>query len=554
MHSLRTRITLLTVWMIIISVTVVTMVSVFFIRHNERREAQQLILLLCETGERNLDYYFNSVQKSVGKVSAFVEEDLETLDSLEPKQLSAHMERVGKCFDEMAYKANGVLTYYYRIDPAVSDTVKGFWFTNLENEGFVEHEVTDITLYDTEDTSKLVWFTVPKHTSKPIWLPPYITDNLDKRVISYNEPIYWRGQFIGVVGIEIDYSTMAEQVDSIRLYRNGYAFLSDAEGNLYFHPRIDVTQLTEKTIPKIPDGALSDSTFFQYTFQGVQKQAVWLPLSNGMRMNVTVPVSETEGDWQKLIREIILISLLVLLGLSIFTLFYTGRITKPLKELTKAAEQVDKGDYDFTLNYDGKDEVGRLTSTFKRLTANMKDHISDLNKRAYVDALTSVRNKGAFSTAVEQLQGQVEASNKELIFAIGVFDCDNLKLINDKYGHDKGDIYLKTACQLICRVFAHSPVFRIGGDEFAVILRNDDYNTREALSRQFEEAKEAICRSAVNRWEQVSIAMGIAVYDPEIDFYVVDTVRRADKIMYANKRQNKKGLRTKTPELPDITS
>lgn len=541
MHSLRTRITLLTVWMIIISVTVVTLVSVFFIRHNERREAQQLILLLCETGERNLDYYFNSVQKSVGKVSAFVEEDLETLDSLEPKQLSAHMERVGKRFDEMAYRANGVLTYYYRIDPSISDTVKGFWFINQENEGFVEHEVTDITLYDTEDTSSLVWFTVPKKTGKPIWLPPYITENLDKRVISYNEPIYWRGQFIGVVGIEIDYSTMAEQVDSIRLYRNGYAFLGDAEGNLYFHPRIDVTQLTEKTRPKIPDGALSDSTFFQYTFQGVQKQAVWLPLSNGMRMNVTVPVSETEGDWQKLIREIILISLLVLLGLSIFTLFYTGRITKPLKELTKAAEQVDKGDYDFTLDYDGNDEVGRLTSTFKRLTANMKDHISDLNKRAYVDALTSVRNKGAFSTAVEQLQGQVEASNKEMIFAIGVFDCDNLKLINDKYGHDKGDIYLKTACQLICRVFAHSPVFRIGGDEFAVILRNDDYNNREALSRQFDKAKEDISKSAVNKWEQVSVAMGIAVYDPEIDLYVVDTVRRADKIMYANKRQNKKG-------------
>lgn len=541
MHSLRTRITLLTVWMIIISVTVVTLVSVFFIRHNERREAQQLILLLCETGERNLDYYFNSVQKSVGKVSAFVEEDLETLDSLEPKQLSAHMERVGKRFDEMAYRANGVLTYYYRIDPSISDTVKGFWFINQENEGFVEHEVTDITLYDTEDTSSLVWFTVPKKTGKPIWLPPYITESLDKRVISYNEPIYWRGQFIGVVGIEIDYSTMAEQVDSIRLYRNGYAFLGDAEGNLYFHPRIDVTQLTEKTRPKIPDEALSDSTFFQYTFQGVQKQAVWLPLSNGMRMNVTVPVSETEGDWQKLIREIILISLLVLLGLSIFTLFYTGRITKPLKELTKAAEQVDKGDYDFTLDYDGNDEVGRLTSTFKRLTANMKDHISDLNKRAYVDALTSVRNKGAFSTAVEQLQGQVEASNKEMIFAIGVFDCDNLKLINDKYGHDKGDIYLKTACQLICRVFAHSPVFRIGGDEFAVILRNDDYNNREALSRQFDKAKEDISKSAVNKWEQVSVAMGIAVYDPEIDLYVVDTVRRADKIMYANKRQNKKG-------------
>ena len=89
MHSLRTRITLLTVCVVIVALTVVTFLSVMFIRNNERLESDQLLLLLCETGERNLDYYFNSVQKSVSKVAAFVEKDL---DGLETEQLERHME------------------------------------------------------------------------------------------------------------------------------------------------------------------------------------------------------------------------------------------------------------------------------------------------------------------------------------------------------------------------------------------------------------------------------------------------------------------------------
>ena len=535
MHSLRTRITLMTVCLIVIAVSIVTALSVLFIRKTERRKSDQLLLLLCETGERNIDYYFNSVEKSVKKVSAFVQEDL---DGVSDEQLARHMERVGKYFEEMAYKTNGVLTYYYRIDPAVSASVKGFWYTNMDGEGFTEHEVTDITLYDTADTSRLVWFTVPKFTGKSIWLPPYITDNLDVRVLSYNVPIYWHGQFVGVVGIEIDYSTMAEQVESIRLYSNGYAFITDAEGNLIYHPRIDVAALPEETRPETPNGMLSSSTFIRYTFNGVEKRAAWLMLCNGMRLNVSVPVSETKGDWQSLVREILIVSAAVLLVLILFVLFYTKSITKHLEKLTAAAEQVDQGNYDFVLDYKGDDEVGKLTNTFKRLADHMREHINDLNKRVYVDALTSVRNKGAYTNYIEDLQ-KCLVNDDPFDFAIGMFDCNNLKQINDQFGHDKGDVYLKSACQLICRTFRHSPVFRIGGDEFAVVLLNEDLQNKDELVRKFEDSKKEICASVQHKWEEVNVAMGIATYDPKIDAAVVDTVRRADKMMYENKRSQK---------------
>jgi diguanylate cyclase (GGDEF)-like protein len=174
------------------------------------------------------------------------------------------------------------------------------------------------------------------------------------------------------------------------------------------------------------------------------------------------------------------------------------------------------------------------------MAEHMKAHITDLNRKANVDALTSVRNKGAFTSYIEDIQKKLAEDPAAGEFAVGVFDCDDLKSVNDRYGHDKGDIYLKTACQLICKVFQHSPVFRIGGDEFAAVLRNDDFENRDVLMDRFEKRAAEINAGTKNSWEQVHVAMGIAVYDPEQDRSVIDTVRRADKVMYTNKRAHKK--------------
>ena len=171
---------------------------------------------------------------------------------------------------------------------------------------------------------------------------------------------------------------------------------------------------------------------------------------------------------------------------------------------------------------------------------NEEEHLVEtLNKRVFVDALTSVRNKGAYADYIQKLQERLD-QGEQLQFAMGVFDCDDLKTINDQYGHDKGDLYLKAASRLICRTFQHSPVFRIGGDEFSVILMNEDFENREALISQFDQASETLCATEENQWDHVSVARGVAVYDPQTDPAVIDTVRRADKVMYENKRVRKR--------------
>lgn len=520
----------MTVCVIVIAMVVAAAFGVTAIRSIGNRTAEQMLLLLCENGQRDLNYYFHEVEQSVTMAAAYVESDL---DGLEDEQLLDHLERVDEILKKLTYNNHDILTYYYRFDPAVTQSVKGFWYVNLDGQGFTRHEPTDITLYDTEDTSALVWFTVPKATGKGVWLPPYITDNLDVRVLSYNVPVYYEGRFIGVIGIELDYTMMAEEVNNITLYENGYAFINDAGGSLIYHPRMDVATMAEQ--PQAPAGLLGSAQLIRYTFDGVEKEAVWLPLSNGMRLNVTVPVKEINAEWQRWSNRTIVTFVALLAVFVVLLMTFVERITKPLRALTKAAEQVNEGNYDIELPYRDNDEIGILTRTFKAVTANLKTYISDLNDLAYADALTSLHNKGAFDILVRDMQMQLDEPGGSLEFAVCIFDCNCLKQVNDRNGHDKGDIYLKETARIICDVFNHSPVFRIGGDEFAAMLLDRDYAKRDELLQLFDERCREKRAQETTAWERVDVARGMAVYDPQEDSSINDVVRRADKNMYENK-------------------
>ena len=536
MRSIRTKFTLLTISTIIVALGIATTIGVISIRKIGRSDADQMMHLTATTGAMRLESYFDSVEHSVETVSTLVQDSLEEMPF---DQLESQVERSRNLFGRIANNTNGVLTYYFRIDPEISENTKGFWYVNLDGKGFKEHEVTDITQYDTNDTSSLVWFTVPKATGEGLWLPPYFTENLDVRVISYNVPVYWKDTFVGVIGIEIDYNILAKDVEEIKVFDSGYAFILDEDSNVIYHPEMDSVKLDINAIDKDHVDKFIGSNHIEYSFEGVEKEAVWIPLSNGMRLYVSAPVSEIDSGWQGMIKNIFFATVIILLaGISIM-MHFAGNITKPLTDLTKAAKKVDEGNYEFSLDYNEDDEVGVLTRTFKQLAAHTRDNINSLNKQVYVDALTSVRNKGGYSLYIAKLQNLMDNPEGPLEFAFGVFDCDDLKYINDTYGHDKGDIYLKTASKLICNIFDHSPVFRIGGDEFAVILENEDLKNREVLFEEFKKAETEICEKAQNEWEKVHVTMGMAVYDPSIDTSVIDVARRADQRMYENKHIRK---------------
>ena len=161
-----------------------------------------------------------------------------------------------------------------------------------------------------------------------------------------------------------------------------------------------------------------------------------------------------------------------------------------------------------------------------------KEHLAALsmaNEMARRDELTHTKNKTAYHEMEKELQSQIEEGHEP--FGILVCDINGLKVVNDTRGHKAGDDYIKSSCMLICRIFHHSPVFRIGGDEFVVVLRGQDYENRQdlvsGLRRQVEEN--------IRVGEGPVVASGLAEYRPDADHSTEDVFNRADSLMYEDK-------------------
>lgn len=149
------------------------------------------------------------------------------------------------------------------------------------------------------------------------------------------------------------------------------------------------------------------------------------------------------------------------------------------------------------------------------------------------DALTGVKSKRVFVEAEAEWDERI-AAEPDLAFAIVMFDLNGLKYTNDTFGHAAGDAYIRRACQLICDTFDHSPVYRVGGDEFAAILTDADYARRQALVERFRAANTGNVRDG-----DVVVACGMSDYVPGQDKRFQDVFERADAEMYENKKRLK---------------
>lgn len=155
-------------------------------------------------------------------------------------------------------------------------------------------------------------------------------------------------------------------------------------------------------------------------------------------------------------------------------------------------------------------------------------NLSLARNEANIDVLTGVKNKHAYVDVEAQLNNMI-GEDEAPEFAVAVLDLNGLKAINDNFGHQAGDEFIKKGCDIICSIFRHSPVFRVGGDEFAVICQGRDYKNIELLMSRLDE------RNAKNKAAgSVVIAGGMARFQG--DRSVANVFERADAAMYENKK------------------
>lgn len=147
---------------------------------------------------------------------------------------------------------------------------------------------------------------------------------------------------------------------------------------------------------------------------------------------------------------------------------------------------------------------------------------------AYKDSLTSLFNRLAYDKAMASV------NVKEAAYIVVIFDLNNLKYFNDTFGHTIGDTYITDSASLIKQAFKNlGAVYRIGGDEFCIIMKEKSIFQYETATRELDTLVYNYNR--VSEILKINIAYGYAAYDAKIDRDIYETRNRADAMMYERK-------------------
>ena len=241
--------------------------------------------------------------------------------------------------------------------------------------------------------------------------------------------------------------------------------------------------------------------------------------------------------------------------------FINRTVVRPLRSMTSEMKKFTPSD---SLSYQdagvidlkitSRDEIHEIYEGIRGMEIRIMDYLKDMRRaendlrdkeeqidqlsiESYRDALTGVGNKAAYLKRMEELNRQAREPGFE--YALVMVDINSLKQINDEYGHRSGDLYIKGCCHMICEAFKHSPVYRIGGDEFVALLLDNDYVNRKALCDELKAGYErAHGQDSISPWLHYSAAVGMA--DKASDDYTAELVfRRADEAMYRDKARIK---------------
>lgn len=540
MKSIQTKILcLILIGVLVPSVFVLGISGVSF-RKALNEECVSIMTLTAGQNTEELNMVFERVEQSVEILAEYARDNVDSVKRLAEDEdyLLAYTRETEALGETIVNETQGAVAVYIRFNCEYTLPKSGFLMLyNKESGGFDSLEPTDLSLYEKDDMEHVGWYYIPIEEGKSVWMEPYYNKNLDIYMISYVIPVYKNGELLGVVGMDIDFEYIIKEVDSIRTYETGHAFITNKECEILYSRHHesgvaistmggDLEALNSLSLPE-------EKKLYSYRYQDADYQVMFQKMSNGMYLAVTAPVEEVFRNADDLLGRTVFIVGLSIIGMLFVTLVVTRNIVRPLRELNTAAKEIAAGNLDIVLECKTKDEIGTLTESVKSTAKQLQVRIDYINNLAYYDKLTGVKNNTAYLSEVYRIREFLE--NGTVVPAVFVIDVNNLKTANDTYGHEYGNELIIMAAKQIVRCFGGENVYRIGGDEFVVLLQDKSYEECMELQRKFEQIE-----SMLSKGTMLSAAIGFAIYQPETDRSYDDVFHKADVRMYEKKIQMKR--------------
>ena len=515
MHSIRFKITSITVSAILISILLMFLATYLTVHEENDNSSVQRMNLIADDTKKSLEIYFESIEQSVEMTANIAVDSLDSIILVEngitpsaasslartdeqqsriDAHLSSHIKKTEETLASIATRTHGVVSFYYYILPEISENERGFFYSRVGKSGYEKQAQLVVSDLDADDTEHTSWYFLTMQRCRPSWAGPYVDPYNDNIwICSYLIPVYKVGTMIGIIGMDIPVDTLAESVREIHFYKSGFACMLNDHNRVIYHPSLETG-----TTPDIKMMSLTDELFRQKTngeelirfnTNGVLRQISFTTLTTGMRLLVIAPVSEITATWTQLVHSTLILAAIITALFAVILFVLMDVLTMPLKKLTDASRRLADGDYSIGLDseYKSNDEIGTLTKAFTRMRDQMGEYIADLNHRAITDTLTGLPNMRHFFTLAEAGRSKIKEAGRHPVILF--FNLVGMKYYNRQYSFEEGDKLIYEISKILVSHYGENNVSRFSQDHFAILT--DEEGLEEELQDVFEECKYA---------------------------------------------------------------
>ncbi|WP_291635215.1 EAL domain-containing protein [Clostridium sp.] len=486
--SIRSRIILSIALTAVIASLLVGFLSTKFSTTTIEDEANQKLSYMAKSYANFLEGYFSEVSKIVNILDYDLVNNIDKSKIHDDKYMEELIKRIEPTVKMQAQNSSQGKTAYVYFNPKLTGKVHDVYYADQDGDGNVERQsVVPMEYYtdnfnSTEDKS---WWFTPVSTHRDYWGKPYNWKMDNGKVVefmSYTRAIYLENELLCVIGSDFTYDNIREKIDSIKIYKSGFAFLLNSNYEIISHPLYsgnkNIADINKDQFKQsIDNSKKDDASIIKYkSSDGSKKVTSLAKMSNGWIIGMTADEKEILSRMISL-RGFLYILIGILSILSILLSLRLGNmISKPIIAISNIVRNV--GDSNYRVDIPGeylqrKDEIGILSVSIKTMSEKITDDIEEINHQNNIlkyDALTNATNKDYFRQLVNIYIDDTKQSINNA--AMMIINIDNFRVINETMSYDTGNMLL---CEISRRLFSNISeldlLSRTNGDEFTIFFK-----------------------------------------------------------------------------------
>ncbi|MCM1988958.1 methyl-accepting chemotaxis protein [Oceanirhabdus seepicola] len=447
-RKISTKITVAITLMIIISSLTLSLINANHTGDILESDALEQLELLSQSKSNEFDVLLESAESSLKSFSSLINAtfDFEQFKS-DPNYVATYDGVISKVVEENI-ENNDVLSMYVVFNP---DLIGFTYDVNYSIKDGSLVRAPMFTMKDFEPNSgKTDWYYAAKNAKKPLWLKPYFWEDFNRDIISYEIPIYQDGELLAVLGTSFDFNIFRNEINDIKVYEEGYAFLLDQNYDVLVHHTLAMGECFDKVLNgkfKTITAKMSEkeSDTIKYKYDGQEKIMSFTRVANGNIIALTVSKKEIFQEMNSAMFFMIIVSLVIVI-ISIAMSSFLGRsISKPIVRVTELITKTEELDLSYASDYENllkyNDEIGIMSRALFNTRKVLRKVIGNIKENSNVidnEAATLSASSEEMSSLAENVSDVIEEGAKGS--QSQAEDLANINQILNEFGEELDNI------------------------------------------------------------------------------------------------------------------